>query len=57
MMGYEEITLEMARMERQMLAAVRAKVASQQLGEAWVDLGHPDVERSPSRVLSVSPTS
>lgn len=37
----EEITLEMARIEREARRAVLAKIASRQLGEAWIGL--PDV--------------
>ena len=37
---YDEITLEMAIIERLALDAVRRKIASQQLGEAWVGLLH-----------------
>lgn len=34
----EEIVLELARIERAALAAVRKRMSEQQLGEAWADL-------------------
>lgn len=34
----DEITLELARLQRAALARVRQRNAEQQLGEAWVDL-------------------
>lgn len=34
----DEITLELARLQRAALANIRHKIASQQLGEAWVGL-------------------
>lgn len=37
-MNYEDVTIEMARIEREAYARVRAKIAAQQLGEAWVGL-------------------
>jgi len=37
-MSYEDITLEMAIIERLARESVRQKLASQQLGEAWVGL-------------------
>ena len=45
-MNYEDITIEMARIERECYARVRAKIASRQLGEAWVGL---DDRRSEDR--------
>jgi len=58
---FEEITLEMARMERQATAAVRAKIAARQLGEAWVGLGsgpavHAIDEVHLDRVPPLTPT-
>ena len=38
---YEQIALEMAIVERLALDAVRRKIASQQLGEAWIGLTLP----------------
>lgn len=38
---WDEIALEIARTEREAFDAVRRKIASQQLGEAWVDLDVP----------------
>ncbi len=35
---WDDIALEIARTEREAFDAVRRKIASQQLGEAWVDL-------------------
>lgn len=35
---HDEITLELARLQRQALARVRERAASQQLGEAWIGL-------------------
>ncbi len=37
-MSYEDIILELARFEREALHRIAAKMASQQLGEAWIDL-------------------
>lgn len=37
---WEDVTLEMARVEREALARVRLKLSAQQLGEAWIDLLH-----------------
>lgn len=45
---WEDIALEMARVEREALARVRSKIASQQLGEAWVDLVHSHVDGGPA---------
>lgn len=38
MLSAEEVALEMSRLERECMARVVAKIQSQQLGEAWVDL-------------------
>jgi len=35
---HDEITLELARLERRALEAVRKRMTEQQLGEAWIDL-------------------
>lgn len=35
---HDDITLELARLQREALARVRRKIAAQQLGEAWVGL-------------------
>lgn len=51
---YEEIALEISRVERECFERVRSKIAAQQLGEAWVDLVHPHVEPSPSDVASAT---
>lgn len=53
---YEDIALELARIERQALAAIRAKMAAQQFGEAWVDLVHPHVESRAGDVVTRSAT-
>lgn len=37
-MLHDDITLELARLQREALANIRRKIASQQLGEAWVGL-------------------
>jgi hypothetical protein len=37
-MNYEDIVLEMALLERQSLKRIAEKMASQQLGLAWLDL-------------------
>ncbi len=42
----DEITLELARLHRAALANVRQKIASQQLGEAWVGLDDSLTETS-----------
>lgn len=44
---WEDVALEIARVEREAFARVRSKIAAQQLGEAWVDLGDALVERRP----------
>lgn len=44
---YEDIALDLARIERQALDAVRARIASRQLGEAWVDLFHDGSQDRP----------
>lgn len=53
---YEEIELEMARLERECFERVRLKIAAKQLGEAWVDLVHPHVEPGPGDVATPEPT-
>jgi hypothetical protein len=40
----EDIVLELARVEREALARVLAKIASRQLGEAWSDLKPQEAE-------------
>lgn len=40
-MMYEEITIELARLERAAFDAVRKRMSEQQLGEAWADLAEP----------------
>ena len=35
---YDEITLELARLERAAFESVRKRLSKQQLGEAWTDL-------------------
>jgi hypothetical protein len=37
-MNYEDVILEMARIEREALEAVRRKIAARQLGELWKGL-------------------
>jgi hypothetical protein len=45
----DDILLELARFEREARARVRQKIASQQLGEAWVGLPQQkDAEEKPS---------
>lgn len=44
---FEDIALEVARIERLALDAVRMKIASRQLGEAWRDLPHDLPEDRP----------
>lgn len=41
---WDDIALEVAIIERLARENVRQKIASQQLGEAWVDLGVGDAE-------------
>jgi hypothetical protein len=42
MCNYEDIILELARIEREALEAVRRKIAARQLGEAWKGLESED---------------
>lgn len=49
-MHLEDVLIEMARTERELRARVLVKLASQQLGEAWVDLVEPEVERRANEV-------
>ncbi len=37
---HEDIIIELAQLERRAFERVRHKIASQQLGEAWIDLPH-----------------
>ena len=37
-MSFDDIIIEVARIEREARERVRAKLAERQLGEAWVDL-------------------
>lgn len=37
-MIWDEIALELARIEREAFDAVRRRIAARQLGEAWIDL-------------------
>jgi hypothetical protein len=46
----EEITLELARLQRAAYENVRKRTAAQQLGEAWVDLIPADVNEAPRKV-------
>jgi hypothetical protein len=48
----EEITLELARLERRAYERVRSKIAAQCLGEAWIDLPDALVERGSRDVAS-----
>lgn len=48
-MHYEDIILELARIEREAYARVRAKIAAQQLGEAWIGLDDRRAEPEPGR--------
>ncbi len=45
-MNYEDIAIEMSRIERECYARVCAKIAARQLGEAWIGL---DERRSEDR--------
>jgi hypothetical protein len=40
----DEITLELARLQREAIARVRRRIAAQQLGEAFIDLD-PEKDR------------
>lgn len=44
-MHREDVLIEIARTERELRARVLVKLSAQQLGEAWVDLVEPEVER------------
>jgi hypothetical protein len=37
-MDYSDIVLELTRLEREAIAAITAKMARQQLGQAWIGL-------------------
>jgi len=41
-MCYDDIIIELARIEREALEAVRRKIAARQLGEAWEGLEDVD---------------
>jgi hypothetical protein len=41
-MSYEDIILELARLEREALENIRCKMASRQLGEAWKGIESED---------------
>lgn len=56
-MDFDDITIEIARLERRAVERVRLKMAAQQLGEAWVDLIHPEIERRAGVVPLVLPSS
>ena len=45
----DEITLELAYLQRAALERVRKRCAEQQLGEAWVDLEKPEVDIAPRK--------
>lgn len=40
----DEITLELALLQREALARIRRRNAEKQLGEAWIDLIEPEVD-------------
>lgn len=46
---HDEITLELARLQRAALERVRKRTAEQQLGEAWKDL---EIEQASSPIFS-----
>lgn len=50
----EEIALELSRLQRAVLERSRRRAAEQQLGEAWVDLPHADVEVRASEIVPSS---
>lgn len=50
-MHYEDITIELARTERELYARVCAKIAARQLGEAWEGLDDRRAEPEPGRRL------
>lgn len=41
---YEDILIEMSRLEREAMERIRVKMASEQLGEAWVVTDRREVE-------------
>lgn len=46
----DEITLELARLQRAALERVRRRMSEQQLGEAWVDIEETEIDVGPRKV-------
>jgi hypothetical protein len=44
---YEDVIIEMARIEREAREAVRRKIAARQLGEAWIGLNETGEAETP----------
>jgi hypothetical protein len=45
----DEITLELARLQRAAFENVRKRTSEQQLGEAWIDLEAPLIDERPRK--------